>query len=67
MWLTLKYCYFQIGLSVSKSKGTITLGFSIFDQDEEFYVTILSSDGVKICDGNFSRYELESIACPYEK
>ena len=56
-----------VGFSVTKAKGSINLSFSIFDQDEEFYVNIQSSDGQKICDGNFSQHELENISCPYEK
>ena len=55
------------GLTVSKSSGSINLSFSIFDEDEEFYVRIQSEDGQKICDGIFSQHELENINCPYEK
>ena len=56
-----------LGLSVSKSTGSINLSFTINSEDEEFFVRIASEDGQKLCDGIFSQYELENIHCPFEK
>lgn len=48
-------------------KMAVQLDFSLYNKNEEFYISILTEDGYKICDGRLSKAMLEKIECAYDK
>lgn len=48
-------------------KDAIEIDFSIYNRNDEFYITILSEEGYTICEGKVSRTILDQIHCAYDK
>jgi hypothetical protein len=48
-------------------KGAIQLDFSLYNKNDEFYISILTEDGYKICDGKLSKSMFDEITCSYDK
>ena len=53
--------------SPTDKNGAISLDLSIYNQDDEFYINVLTAEGDYICDGYFSRAQLDRIRCNYDR